>query len=189
MNLRTRIISSIGATALLASTVLGAAAATEDDGLAEVTINANANGTLSVSLSVDRAFDEVTYNLTSNQPSTGSLTVTATDDRGTLAGWNVRVSGEDFAGDLRPGNPSNTIAIGNLNLSPGQATTAGVGTLPSITTPVTASGSLQKIWQANAGEGDGVFVLPVGGNLNVPAGTLADTYESTITVDISGNTP
>jgi hypothetical protein len=175
---------------LFASASLGAfAVAPGDTDAADVAIDVNptGSGTLSVLVSETTAFNDVTYDLTTIQNSSGVLKVTATDDRGTALGWSVSIGATDFIkSDQSVGVD---IGIGNLVLTPQTPTrVVGVGTTPTATTvqnPVVETPNTAQLWHAAKDEGDGQFELPLNGTLKVPAGTLVDTYTSTVTVSIS----
>jgi hypothetical protein len=184
MNLRTRVIAAIGATALLASTVLGAAAQSTSNEPVSVEVNGLENGTVSVLIEETRAFSDAEYSLTAADTSNGQLTVTATDTRGTARGWNVTLKATDFMRSKTTVGAD--IAISNLGLDAGTADrSSGVGTIPTSATDIgQVSTSAQQLWNAAVNQGDGIFTLPLEGTLNIPAGTLVDTYTSTVTAEI-----
>jgi hypothetical protein len=183
MNLRNRVIAGLGATAILASTVLGAAAAT-DDANVSVSVKNEGGGTVTVEIEETRAFDDAQYSLTDADTVDGELTVTATDTRGTARGWNITLKATDFKRSKTTVGAD--IAIENLGLAPGAPDiVSGVGTTPLAVSPIgQVSSSAQQLWLANVNEGDGIFDVALEGTLNVPAGTLVDTYTSTVTADI-----
>jgi hypothetical protein len=185
MKLRQRLVATVGALTLAGLAVLPGYAATSSDSVVDVQVTGIPGGTVAVTISETGAFNDVVYNVTSATTSNGTLTVTASDNRGTAAGWTVSLKATDFIqGNTAAGS---NIAISNLSLTPGSATrTSGVGTIPTATTaqtPVTNAGG--TLWVAAVNQGDGVFALPLSGTLNVPAGTLVDTYTSTVTADIT----
>src|SRR4051812_30630698 len=99
MNIRNRVLATAGAAVLFASASLGAfAVAPGDTDAADVAIDVNptGSGTLSVLVSETTAFNDVTFDLTTIQNSSGVLKVTATDDRGTALGWSVSIGATDF---------------------------------------------------------------------------------------------
>lgn len=186
MKVRNRVLATVGAVTLLASASLGTLAVGPTAADVDVRINPTGNGTVTVSIAETTAFNDVTYNVTAAQTSSGVLTVTTTDDRGSGRGWNVTIGATDFA---RQENPTvgRDIAINNFSLTAGTPTrTFGVGTTPTSTTnqsPVTTPQS--QLWNAATNQGDGQFTLPLSSSLNIPAGTLVDTYNSTVTVNVT----
>ena len=187
MKFRNQVLATVGAATLLASATLGTLATvpvTSAD--VDVSINPTGTGTVTVSIAETTAFNDVLYNVTTAQTSTGVLTVTTTDDRGTGLGWNVTIGATDFVRQLHP-TVGDDITIDNLTLNAGIPTrSSGVGAIPTDTTnqtPVTTTQS--QLWDAATDEGDGQFKLPLNGSLNIPAGTLVDTYKSTVTVDVN----
>jgi hypothetical protein len=184
MNLRNRILATVGAAAFLVSTTVTGLAATSAGNTASVQITPNANAPLSVSIT-SASFGAKDYSF-ANQTTSGSLTLGATDERGNQGGWSVSLSATNFV------NGSRSIPVSGLTLTPGVPTLVStVGTTPAAHTrpAITPGAAAQTIWSAPAGEGDGQFSLPVGGNLVIPGGTLVGTYVSTVTVSINGNTP
>jgi hypothetical protein len=190
MNLRNRAIASIGAAALLASTVMGAVAA--DDGASadvNVKINKIENGTVSVSVAESALdpFNDLTYSFDA-QTSEGDLVVGVLDERGTAGGWTVTLGASNFNGLIA----TNSIGIDNLALVPGAVQTVDGNAADSSHTasslaPVTVAQA--GFWTAPQFEGDGAYQVNLDGTLQVPAGTLVDEYKSTVTVEITGAQP
>jgi len=185
MGFRTRLAATIGAVALTLVTAGPSIAATTSNANVDVKVNSIDGATVSVTIAETTAFNDVTYNLTTASTSSGVLTVDVLDNRGTATGWTVTLKATDF---MR----SNTsvgadIAVSNFSLSPqSPSRVSGVGTIPTTTfaqSPVQSTSA--NLWKANSNEGDGAFRLPLNGTLNVPAGTLVDTYTSTVTADIT----
>src|SRR5215218_3943306 len=134
MKIRNRVLASVGAAMLLATSTVGAFAAVGNTADVDVKINPTGSGTVTVSIAETTAFNDVTYNVTTAQTSTGTLTVTTTDDRGTGLGWNVTIGATDF---VRQDHPAvgHDIAINNLALNAGAPIrTSGIGTIPTSTT-------------------------------------------------------
>lgn len=182
MNLRNRLIATVGATALLVSTAVTGLAA---DSNATVKINENA-GDFSVSISsVD--FGELSYNFDNQLVVDKAITVTVKDNRGSAPGWNVSLSGGAFTDttinksfastnlNLEAASPAITYVGGNTNVS-GQT---------ALQAPFGVSGTATKIWSAGAGSGDGEYKQNLLADLTVPGGTLVGNYTSTLTVNIA----
>jgi hypothetical protein len=184
MNLRNRVIAGLGATVLLASTVLGAAAQLSDGEIVSVEVAGIDGSTVSVLIEETRTFSGVEYSLTDVKTADGELTVTAFDNRGTAKGWNVQLKATDF---IKSNNSvGGNISVGNLSLDAGQPQRlSGVGTTPMNATDINSmSTTAQQFWVAALDEGDGEFEVALEGELDVPAGTLVDTYTSTVTAEI-----
>ena len=189
MNLRTRIFAIVGALMLVggtAATTLAQAVPT-DTGNATVSITSDATvNYLAVSIS-DASFTPKPYSFT-DQSTSGALTVTVTDTRGTAAGWNVNLDATDF------GSGGGSFSISNLSLTAGavagalfqDATASALGITASNASPVKKTGvSTTKVLSAAVASGAGLFNLPMTGSLNIPGGTLVGTYTSTVTVSIA----
>jgi len=184
MNLRNRMLATVGAAAFIVSTTATGVAAPAADSTASVQITPNENAPLSVSIT-GGTFVAKDYSF-ADQTTTGSLTLGATDERGNQGGWTVSLAATDFV------DGSRSIPVSGMNLVPGTPSRVGtVGTAPvAHTSPVITPSTISAtIWSAPAGEGDGQFSLPVEGTLTIPGGTLVGTYVSTVTVNITGNTP
>lgn len=159
------------------------AATTEVD----VQVQPNPTGALSVSITDVVDFAEITYANTERTVSGASLSVTAVDDTGAGAGWNVTIGASNFTS----ATTASVIPAAGLTLTSGTLAnnTQGNAVSPgTVATSVTLS-STQTLMTAAAGQGNGSFTLPLSASLTVPAGTLAGTYTSTLTVTITGNTP
>ncbi len=185
MGFRTRLAATIGAVALTLVTAGPSLAATSSNANVDVKVKSIDGSTVSVTIAETTAFNDVTYNLTSATTSTGVLTVTVLDNRGTSTGWTVTLKATDFMrGNTAVGAD---VAVSNFSLAPqAPSRLQGVGTTPLTTfaqSPVQSTSA--NLWKANTNEGDGEFALPLNGTLNVPAGTLVDTYTSTVTADIT----
>jgi hypothetical protein len=180
MNFRNRFIATVGATALLATTALSGLAA-EDQ--ASITINAQGSPTFSVAITASD-FQPLTYAFTP-QSSTGTVKVTTTDTRGSAAGWNVQLKASNFDGDE---NIDEIAVDPNLAFTAGTITqtggTSGIGgQARTLLAPV--KNADQTLWVADKNFGDGIYDLDLNASLNVPGGTLVDTYTSTLTVTLA----
>lgn len=180
MKMRNTMLAAVGAASLLLG--MSGAALAQTTAPVEVEIAADPDAALTVSIAATD-FTGVTYSNT-DQTATGStLTVTAADTRGTAAGWSVTLSGSDFAGKT-----TNSIAVGNLGLTSGTVSGTG-GTPPTGSSLAAVSGTAQTILSAGEGTGNGSYNQTLTGSLNVPGGTLVDTYSSTLTVTIAALAP
>jgi hypothetical protein len=182
MNLRNRFIATVGATALLATTVLTGVAQSAND-TASVVINAQGTPTFSVAITASD-FAPLTYNFI-DQSTSGTVKVTTSDTRGTAAGWNVQLNASNFDGagttDEIAVDPNLAFTSGSITQTAG---TSGIaGQARTLLAPVTTAD--QTLWVAGAGSGDGIYDLDLAASLNVPGGTLVDTYTSTLTVTLA----
>lgn len=192
MNAYKRILSVVASVLLLAGTSASvlAQAQPSDTGNAAVTITTDTSTNyLAVAITDSIAFTNVPYSF-STQQTTGTLTVTATDTRGTAAGWHVTLDATDFMRDA-----ATSFAIGNLDLLAG--TVSGVpfqgvtgdptGITQSSAAPVQKTGSslTTNVLSAAIGHGAGQFALPMNGTLTIPGGSLAGEYHSIVTVAIN----
>ena len=187
MKIRNRVLLTTGAMALLASVSLGTVAATpinQADVDVQITPIDGATVTVAVAESLSDPFDDKQYSLI-QQTSSGRLDVTTTDNRGTATGWTVSISASNFVRTVNT-TVGADIPVGNLALSGGTVTkTPGSGNYPSsVTVPASMPAASTQLWKAISNEGDGQFLLPLNGTLTIPAGTLVDKYQSTVTVTV-----
>lgn len=122
------------------------------------------------------------------QHSSGVMTLTADDNTGTGAGWNVTIQSTDFvytgsyAGTNIPAANASIVTPGNPVLVTGAAITTAAGPFAgqggSLDTP-------RKVLFANAGGGAGSYTQSLPVTLTIPAGSLAGSYTSTFTVTIA----
>ena len=126
----------------------------------------------------------------SDQPSTGTMTLTADDSSGTGLGWNVTILSSDFA--YAGANGGTAIPAVNFSITTanppartaGQAIGAGGPNVPALG----ATGTLDtahKTIQALLLYGKGTYTQAEAVSLNVPALSLAGTYTGTLTTTIS----
>ncbi len=134
---------------------------------------------LSWSVAETSAAPPVAYSFES-QSTTGAMTATVTDSRGTEQGWQVSVSAPDFAGVA---NPAYTIPIANFVLQP---TTVNVVAGQAIPLPVAnrliMSATPQLLMSAARNSGAGRYSVLMTGVFTIPGGTPVDTYATTLTV-------
>jgi hypothetical protein len=144
------------------------------------------DGTRSADLS-SLTFDPLNYSNT-DQLSTGMMTLTASDNTGTGAGWNITIQSSDFAysgdyeGSAIPAANASVNTPGTPELASGQAISAEEGPYAGL------GGSLdtpRKVIFAGEGGGKGTYTQELPVQLTVPGGSLVGTYTSTITVTMS----
>lgn len=192
MNLYRKCVSGALALTLAAGMAGSAFAATNDGGDVDVEITPKSTGgVLSVSIT-DLDFGTFEYSLSQRTP-TGMITINASDMRGTAGGWTVKLSGDDFAtNDTTP----LSFDIENLSLPAGTVNHVGAPSghptsavpLLSAASPVTAAP--QVVLNALPGTGAGIYENQrPGTQLVIPGGTLVGDYQSTLTVEITGDQP
>jgi hypothetical protein len=116
------------------------------------------------------------------QTTSGAISATVADTRGTEAGWVLSVSGTDFVGD----NTGRSFSIENLSITPGpvQVVAGDSDPLPTVTS-LTMTSSPQVLMSAAPGTGAGRYSTLITGTLMIPGNTLVDTYTSILTVDLA----
>lgn len=166
---------------------LAIAAVTVVPSLAETTVTQTiTDGARTAGLS-SLTFDPLSYS-NAEQLSTGMMTLTADDNTGTGAGWNVTIQASDFAyqGSYAGTSiPAANVAIvdpATPVLVSGEAVTGTTGPFAGL------GGSLdtpRKVLYASEGGGKGTYSQELPVVLTIPAGSLAGSYSSSFTVTIS----
>jgi hypothetical protein len=183
MTSRIKVLSSIGAVALLVSVGFPdrAAASTADSESVDIVVTSN--GVLSVAVNETVPFDDIFYSF-SEQTVTGELSVTVTDERGTAAGWAFNIRATNFNGSS--GGAGDSFPIGGLSLT--HASTSWVSGNTDLShiqgsaiSAVSTTGQLIAL--AGLGSGNGEYILVYPGELTIPGDTLVDTYTSVVTVE------
>jgi hypothetical protein len=137
-------------------------------------------GTLAVGITSSNInFGTLGYSFNPYPINPGSLNYSV--NASVCSGWNVQVSATNFVysglygGANIPANPNFTLT--------GVTNPGG----PGITTPTTAGvlGSPLKVLSASAAQGIGTFQQTLNVNLAVPGGSLAGTYTSKVTIEVS----
>jgi hypothetical protein len=179
-----RFTAIAGAVAMLVAGLASANAATTANASVEITVPAGSGLTASIQ---NATLDPVPYSF-SNQTASGTLTLGATDNRGTAAGWHVslKASAPTFVGSA--GNPFN-IPVGGLAIVSGGTVSRISGNLDVSGQSRPGIGSVSDstaapLWSAAVGSGDGDYKLASTANLLVPGGTRVDTYTVTLQVSI-----
>lgn len=117
-----------------------------------------------------------------DETTTGDLLLTVTDNRGSAEGWNLKVSATDFKGET----PTNTFSAARFSLAPGTVVVNKGQDDPKPTAKsVTMSTTPKELFNAEEGSGNGEYQVTLTGTIVVPGATLADTYTTTITVELS----
>lgn len=116
----------------------------------------------------------------------GEVFVEASDERGKATGWNVTVTGQDFNDEFgidRLGLTEGTVSTDSKTKHSTEAPPTQYGVVGVPTT-----GGL-SILSAPAKSGAGKYTATYDASLNIPAGTLVDTYTATLIVTITGGGP
>jgi hypothetical protein len=132
-------------------------------------------------------FDPLNYS-NAEQISSGTMTLTADDNTGTGAGWNVTIQSTDFAyagsyaGTDIPAANASIVTPSEPAVISGDAVAGDVGPFAgqggSLDTP-------RKVLYANEGGGKGSYSQSLPVTLTIPGGSLSGTYTSSFTVTIS----
>jgi hypothetical protein len=189
MNLRNRLLATVGATALLVSSAVGVAQA------ADAVVVIGAGGTLSATID-QVTLSPLTFNQTASTTSSGFMFTTANDPTGNYAGWTVTVDVDPFSSAGRPdialtnfqGTNVPTVSTNSGQTFAGSFGASGAagpvdnGFWKGAPTSFTSGGGIP----ANGSTGNYTSKAPV--KLTVPAGQPTGTYTSELTVNIvSGN--
>ena len=183
MKMIRKISTGLAALVVAAGLTSGAIAQTATGDL-EVEITPATDGALSVQIS-DLFFGQHEYSLQPRDVD-GEITIGATDDRGSADGWTVSLSGEHFV--------EGTFTIDNLGLTGGDVEIISDTGHPTEQAPITQDAipimtEATTVLSAEPGTGAGDYEAGYGATLTIPAGTLVDTYETTLTVTITGTAP
>lgn len=132
------------------------------------------------------------------QHSTGSMTLTADDSRGTGAGWNVTETVSGFlytgsnGGSTIPATAFSITSAGTTASTAGQAIDAEgtqlLPTGPQIGTLTGVTGALDTpvvVLRAGATFGQGTYTQPLAVNLDVPPQSRVGTYTGTLTTTVT----
>ena len=132
-------------------------------------------------------FDPLSYS-NAEQLSSGTMSLTADDNTGTGAGWNVTIQSTDFA--YSGPYAGTSIPAANVSIVEPGAPVLVAGESPTVENGPFAGlgGSLdspRKVLYANEGGGKGTYdqTLPI--VLTIPAGSLVGSYTSSFTVTMS----
>jgi hypothetical protein len=185
-NLRRLAVTTVAASTLFAATQTTAFAA--DDSNVTVT-----GGSLSITNPLVGDFAGITLNGAAQTTTATFDTFSATDARGSGAGWNVTVQGTQFREFAAGAYVTDGKALAANSLSMPAPTVAANGT--SSTAPSIQAGapwaidaaSAVKIASAATDTGLGKYDFQSAGNtltLSIPASAYAKTYRSEITVSV-----
>jgi hypothetical protein len=129
--------------------------------------------------------------LHSQQATSGTMTLTATDTGPVPLGWNVTIQASAFVysglysgSNISAANFSLTSAAAPLFVS-GQAIDPTNGPKVPSASPLGALNVARKVLQANTLYGVGTYTQALGVSLIIPAQARAGTYTSTLTTTIA----
>jgi hypothetical protein len=185
-SVRRRLALGLGASALLAATVVGPALAAN-----EVTQVITGSG-LTASVA-DLTLASVAYQNAAHDV-TGTMTLTADDSTGSGAGWNVTIQSSAFVWvgtanggiDIPAAKFALTNAAAPTKIS-GQAIGAALSTGPQVppTSPIGSLDTPRKTLVATAAYGAGTYEQELGVTLTIPAMSRVGTYTGTLTTTIT----
>jgi hypothetical protein len=125
---------------------------------------------------------------------TGTMVLTAADDTGSGAGWNVTIQSSDFVwtSQMAGGTdiPASAFALTSADapvLVSGQAIGTAAATGPQVpaTSPFGSLATPRKVLHATAAYGSGTYTQELGVTLTIPALSRAGTYTGTLTTTIT----
>jgi hypothetical protein len=147
------------------------------------------NGQLTASVA-NASMGSIAYSH-SQGTTTGTLTLTVDDPRGTSLGWNVTIVSTDFVKGFVNPNAYN-IPVGGFTFTAANTPEMTAGQAVDVTNGPKA-GSVaaldlstpRKTIFANAGYGSGTYTQTLPVSLVVPAVSQAGTYTATLTVSVT----
>ena len=183
---RRRIVAGVGAAAVLVATIAGPALAADT-----VTLAITGSG-------LTASIDDVTLTSTAYQnvahSVTGTMTLTADDNTGLAAGWNVTLQSSAFVwvgtangGIDIPASRFSLTSAAVPTLIAGQVVGVAAATGPQVppTSPLGTLDTPRKTLSATAAYGSGTYSQALGVTLTIPAMSRVGTYTGTITTTIT----
>ena len=179
MNLKSKIVTIATASILALSVASGATAQQSAQVTQKIT-----GGQFTYSLT-NGTMQEIKFDYANDQvrKTTGEMTLSVDDARGTKQGWTVSLASTAFDYDgVAPNPDSYNIPAGNLTVRPADPTTqAGEAGNVNKMGGGPMNGEVQVI-QAQPGYGSGKYVQKLPVELSVPPKSPVGTYTATITV-------
>jgi hypothetical protein len=180
VNLKSTVTAFAAAALVTLSATTGAFAGDSAD--VSVRVSTPSNATISASIE-SGSFQEVQYRTgNASQNSNGTLTVYATDTRGTGSGWTVSLKG---SGPFTSAE-GNSFALDKFGLQAGSVQGVSGENVNGITPQAIGgvSTNAQTIMVAQQKTGLGQFKDTINATVQVPDGTLVGQYKTTLTVAI-----
>ena len=185
-SLTRRLALGLGTGALLVGSLAGPA-------LAEDTVTQTITGSGLTASVADLTLTSAAYQNTAHDV-TGTMTLTASDNTGTGAGWNVTIESSAFVwvGTANGGIdiPASKFALttaGAAVLVAGQAVAPALSTGPQVppTSPIGSLATPRKVLVATAAYGSGTYTQALGVTLTIPAMSRVGVYTGTLTTTIT----
>jgi len=186
LSLRNRLAIGLATSALLMAAAVGPTLAV-DTGTQTIT---GSGLTASVA---DLGLVDVAYQ-NAAQDVTGTMVLTAADNTGSAAGWNVTIQSSAFVwSGLIPGGtdiPASAFALTTAAapvVVSGQAVSIAAATGPQVpaAAPFGTLNTARKVLHATAAYGAGTYTQDLGVTLTIPALSRVGTYTGTLTTTIS----
>jgi hypothetical protein len=184
MNLRSKIASVLGAGMMVFGATAGVIAQGTDSPATlpvDVVVGAPTGATVTWSVSQTVDWPVVEGNFNDDQVVNGEINLVVTDNRFNFSGWSFSLRADDFVGQAT----DEVIPAGNFVATPGTVRTVFGQSLPSPEArQITMQNTSQVFLWANSGSGSGIYSVSVNGAITIPANTQADTYGSTIHIEL-----
>lgn len=186
MNLRNRFATILTTAVLAGSLVVGAQA--QDNSITDTAAVEIKAGTFTATIEA-QDFVAGNYSFFDEKVSSEGLVLTIINKTGSPNGWTVTTTATDYLGQTRGGEKipfANTAVSGTTALTSiaGQEVGSGVNQSVSLASGGAATSPIISVTAAD-GAGQGEYKLGISAlELTIPGGTLAQTYTSTLTVNI-----
>lgn len=183
---RKRLAIGLATSALLMAAAAGPALAVD-------TVTQTITGSGLTASVADLGFVDVAYQNAAHNVS-GTMVLTAADNTGSGAGWNVTIQSSAFVwSGLIPGGtdiPASAFALTSASapvVVSGQAISIAAATGPQVpaTAPTGALSAARKVLHATAAYGAGTYTQDLGVTLTIPALSRVGTYTGTLTTTIT----
>jgi len=186
LSVRKRLAIGLATGALLTATAAGPALAVD-------TVTQTITGSGLTASVADLTFVDVAYQNAAHDV-TGTMVLTAADNTGLGAGWNVTIQSSAFlwSGQVPGGTniPASAFALTTAAapvVVSGQAVSVAAATGPQVpaAAPYGVLSTARKVLHATAAYGAGTYTQDLGVTLTIPALSRVGTYTGTLTTTIS----